>query len=147
MATLVRHGVRYAESVSNDIECIIIEVETRQRKLSIANVYYPPGATTADITFNDIVAKRNLLVVGDLNAHHTIFGSTTCNTRGRMLEQLIDKHDLTVISTGTCTYTGHAGNESPIDVHHCGLVGLARTWDGTDCEFDSWLCRIHIPCS
>ena len=25
---------------------------------------------------------------------------------------------------------------------HCGLVGSARTWDGTGCEFDSWQCRI-----
>ena len=26
-------------------------------------------------------------------------------------------------------------------------VGSARTWDGTGCEFDSWQCRIYIPCS
>ena len=30
---------------------------------------------------------------------------------------------------------------------HCGLVGSARTWDGTGCEFDSWQYRIYIPCS
>ena len=33
------------------------------------------------------------------------------------------------------------------DVHHCGLVGSAPTWDGTGYEFDSWQCRIYIPCS
>ena len=27
------------------------------------------------------------------------------------------------------------------------IVGSARTRDGTDCEFDSWQCRIHISCS
>ena len=32
-------------------------------------------------------------------------------------------------------------------VRHCGLVVLAPAWDGTGCEFDSWQCRIYIPCS
>ena len=32
-------------------------------------------------------------------------------------------------------------------VRHCGLVVSAPAWDGTDCEFDSWQCRIYIPCS
>ena len=31
--------------------------------------------------------------------------------------------------------------------HHWGLVGSAPAWDGTGCEFDSWQCRIYIPCS
>ena len=30
---------------------------------------------------------------------------------------------------------------------HCGLVVSALAWDGTGCEFDSWQCRIYIPCS
>ena len=30
---------------------------------------------------------------------------------------------------------------------HCGPVGSAPAWDGTGCEFDSWQCRICIPCS
>ena len=32
-------------------------------------------------------------------------------------------------------------------VRHCGLVGSAPVWDGTGCKFDSWQCRIYIPCS
>ena len=30
---------------------------------------------------------------------------------------------------------------------HCGLVVSTPAWDGTGCEFDSWQCRIYIPCS
>ena len=30
---------------------------------------------------------------------------------------------------------------------NCGLVVSAPAWDGTGCEFDSWQCRIYIPCS
>ena len=32
-------------------------------------------------------------------------------------------------------------------VRQCGLVESAPTWNGTGCEFDSWQCRIYIPCS
>ena len=34
-----------------------------------------------------------------------------------------------------------------IIIRHCGLVVSAPAWDGTGCEFDSWQCRIYIPCS
>ena len=32
-------------------------------------------------------------------------------------------------------------------IRHCGLVVSSPAWDGTGCEFDSWQCRIYIPCS
>ena len=32
-------------------------------------------------------------------------------------------------------------------IRHCGLVGSAPACDETDCEFNSWQCRIYIPCS
>ena len=38
-------------------------------------------------------------------------------------------------------------NEDEEDVRHCGIVVSAPAWDGTGCEFDSWQCRIYIPCS
>ena len=40
--------------------------------------------------------------------------------------------------------TGKNDNDN---VRHCGLVVLTPIWDGTGCEFDSWQCRIYIPCS
>ena len=36
---------------------------------------------------------------------------------------------------------------SQLTVRHCGLVVSTPAWDGTGCEFDSWQCRIYIPCS
>ena len=33
------------------------------------------------------------------------------------------------------------------EYNYCGLVVSAPAWDGTGCEFDSWQCRIYIPCS
>ena len=36
-------------------------------------------------------------------------------------------------------------NHSP--TRHCGLVVSAPSCDGSGCEFDSWQCRIYIPCS
>ena len=34
-----------------------------------------------------------------------------------------------------------------ITVRYCGLVVSVPAWNGTGCEFDSWQCRIYIPCS
>ena len=35
----------------------------------------------------------------------------------------------------------------PWEYWNIGPVGSTPAWDGTGCEFDSWQCRIYIPCS
>ena len=57
----------------------------------------------------------------------------------------------------TLSCMGHSTWYSPIQKsestgcsstnRHCGLVVSAFAWDETGCEFDSWQCRIYIPCS
>ena len=49
-------------------------------------------------------------------------------------------------STGI-TFCDVSPSTNKAQVRHCGLVGSAPAWDGTGREFDSWQCRIYIPCS
>ena len=44
-------------------------------------------------------------------------------------------------------FTLHVFDGTQITIRHYGLVVSAPAWDGTGCEFDSWQCRIYIPCS
>ena len=57
--------------------------------------------------------------------------------------------DIAVIFEILANKSGENGHVECLrgSVGHCGPVGSAPAWDGTGCEFDSWECRIYIPCS
>ena len=56
------------------------------------------------------------------------------------------KHELLSIQYGLCSVTLKMSQLNK-KVRHCGLVVSASACDGSGCEFDSWQCRIYIPCS
>ena len=118
VATFIRNGINYTEIETGceNIEYVTIEIQTSKRKLTISNIYIPPTAHATENDFKRFFERGNTILVGDFNAHHSVFGSTTVNPRGRLLNQMIDQYNFAVLSTGACTYTSHNGSESPIDL-------------------------------
>ena len=115
--TLIRDGISYTKLETNDfIEQVIIEVHTSTKKLIIGNIYCPPNQTHKEKDLIHLFGGRNTILIGDFNAHSSIFGSKSSNSRGRLLENLIENNNFTVISTGAGTHIGFNGNESPIDI-------------------------------
>ena len=68
------------------------------------------------------------------------------NNEIRMVIYILELHQ-NPYSALHCMFQCLAATHSSSPVRHCGLVESGRIWDGTGCEFDSWQCRIHIPCS
>lgn len=61
-----------------------------------------------------------LLLLGDFNAHHTVWGCDQVNTRGRHLERFISQHALCVLNTGQATHFSlPSGRESVLDLSLC----------------------------
>ena len=118
VASLIRQGISYAEvdSGKGNIEYITIEINMSNRKLKISNIYCPPDKNPKSHEFQRFFCQRNAVLVGDFNAHHSIFGSSLTNARGRTLENLITSSDFTVLNTGAATHINHSGGESPLDL-------------------------------
>lgn len=119
-------------AVKNGIESIEIETETTLEativkvgpplKFSIINVYLPPGENPEKSEIENLIlsADTPALLVGDINAHHPLWGSSSSNRRGKMFEELFDKNDLVVLNTGEPTHYSQAtGKGSSIDVAVC----------------------------
>ena len=117
VAKLIKEGISYAELESRrgNIEYITVEISTPNKKLRISNIYCPPEKTHKVHELQRFLTDRNVLLVGDFNAHHSIFGSGSTNARGRILENLIT-YEFTVLNTGANTYVNHSGEESPLDL-------------------------------
>jgi hypothetical protein len=54
-----------------------------------------------------------------MNAHHTIWKSKTNNTRGKIVFNFINKHDLSLLNDGRPTYQYHNGTKTAIDLSIC----------------------------
>lgn len=92
-------------------------------------VYLPPGSppSTLDITNLLEQVPKPVLLIGDMNAHHPLWGSSKISSRGKVLEAVIEEYNLTVLNNGDDTFVCHAtGIGSSIDIALCSeeITGL-----------------------
>lgn len=149
----VMNGIDYEEiDTGTTLEAVIVKIGA-PLNISIANVYFPPRE---DITPSDIELLINcttepILFVGDINAHHPLWGSVHSDRRGDMMEEVFAQHDLVMLNSGETTYISHAtGNESCIDVACCSsaLAGLLE-WNIVEDTHgsDHHPATIFFPCT
>lgn len=86
--------------------------------ISIINVYFPCGAFP---NFQNQVSSllestpEPVICLGDMNAHHTVWGGNRSDPRGIALLDLFEESDLVVLNDGSNTFfNGH--NSTAIDV-------------------------------
>ena len=48
--------------------------------------------------------NQNIVITGDLNGYNPIWGGQTYNGRGKVLEELIDEFNYSVLNTGQGTH-------------------------------------------
>ena len=93
-------------SVRSSLQVVCVRVHLGNTELAVCNMYIPPGQdiTLADLTNLFMQLPSPLLVVGDLNAHNPMWGSShTCAT-GRLMEPAMDNANLSVLNTGFPTH-------------------------------------------
>jgi len=68
-----------------------------------------------------------ILLLGDFNAHSTLWGCCKTDLRGKMIEDLLLKHNLSILNDGSNTYLHPAtGSSSAIDLRYCIPITLFR---------------------
>ncbi|GFW63434.1 hypothetical protein TNCV_401001 [Trichonephila clavipes] len=83
--------------------------------LTISNMYHPPNQKSLPDNLLDI-SESNLLV-GDLNAKHSSWGSVINNKRGVELHNLMDDSAHLALNDGSPTYSSHSYHtEEALDV-------------------------------
>ena len=60
--------------------------------------------------------NRSAIILRDFNAYSTLFGADSTDDRGRLLEELIEEHNLVVLNSGAGTFVRPSGEMSHLDV-------------------------------
>ena len=73
--------------------------------LVLFNVYNPPTNKLLTSALNSVVCGHpKLLLLGDFNAHHPMWGSATSNWNGRTISSIVEQHDFVVLNIASPTH-------------------------------------------
>lgn len=94
---------------NSDLEIQGMKVLWKSKCLNIYNLYHPPNQKSIPgVLFTS--CDSNTVVMGDLNAKHTAWGSTTVNHRGEALLHIMDDCALMPLNDGTKTHASFSYN-------------------------------------
>lgn len=151
VCTLV-HSSLFSEEVPLRTQLEAVAVRTSLPVMAtVCNVYIPPDSQPDYDQLVDLVSQLPppFLLLGDVNAHNTIWGSATTSGKGRDFERLIRRLDLCLLNTGEPTHFSIAhGTYSSIDITLCSraLVPLLQ-WGVHDdlCNSDHFPIIVTLP--
>ena len=88
------------------------------KTITICSVYLPPSIP---IDFNELDEfPKPFILMGDLNAHSSLWGCRDTNVKGRQMEDFISKHNLCLLNGKSHTYLHPAsGSYSSLDLIIC----------------------------
>ncbi|KAL1442832.1 hypothetical protein MTO96_030608 [Rhipicephalus appendiculatus] len=131
-------------SLGGAFECCEVTVRLRGVDTTVASVYVRPGQRWNATELLQLTARlgSDFLLCGDMNAHHTMWGSRTCSSRGRDLVDVIHQLGLQVLNTGSYTFICRAGRFS------CTAIEVSLASEGARYDWatqpDSWGAD-HLP--
>ena len=116
LVTLIRNSINYTEIPGPPgIECIVVKIKTSTNYLTVANVYLPPKQAVYRNNLIDLFQPRTV-IVGDLNSKSKMWGSDHSDTRGRIIEDLLEDCHFCCVNDGQPTYTHFDGSRSHLDI-------------------------------
>ena len=123
VAIYLKHNISYVEiPLNTDIEAIAISGIIHNREICICNVYIPNNFDLQEAELSNLIMQlpTPFLLVGDFNCHNTLWGSTSTDARGRIIEKILLKSEIILINTNEPTHFNMAnGSFSSIDLAFC----------------------------
>lgn len=148
---IILHNSLYFQNVStvcdDSIQNIAVKVQINNKFLTIVSFYSPPNCTPrfTKSKFNNFIKSLShpMIVAGDFNAHHTVWGCDSVDSRGRALVDVMEENDLVLLNDGNPTTIG--SNRSRPNGLDLTMVSSSL---GLSCDWlvcDSPLGGYHLP--
>ncbi|KAI5728073.1 hypothetical protein M8J77_011106 [Diaphorina citri] len=133
VATLVHKSISAKPlNIQSDLEVIAVKVFLK-KKVEICNIYIPSDKRFCSSDLENISRQLHppFIIVGDLNSHNVLWGSSQSNSRGKEVEKWFTQENLFLLNDGRHTYTSMSYNTtSAIDLAFCSNdLGLLLSWN------------------
>ena len=92
------------------------------RKITICSLYIPPNYPLEKQQLYDLITQlpAPFMLLGDFNARHALWGDNTSNSKGRIVETLLNEGVVAILNDGSPTHFHGATNSfSNVDLSLC----------------------------
>ncbi|KAL4096620.1 hypothetical protein QTP88_021539 [Uroleucon formosanum] len=104
--------------INTPLESVTISIQLKQ-KITICNFYLSNQSPFTEADLKNIIQQLPppFILLGDFNSHNKLWGCISTNTRGKIIESVIDSENLITLNNGRPTHFGTAsGTQSAIDL-------------------------------
>ena len=95
---------------------------TAGKKFTLCSIYLPPQRRIEGADLDNLVQQLTgtYMLLGDFNAHHTLWGAANVNSKGKIIEDFITRQNLVYLNDKSPTYI-HPGHRtlSTLDLAIC----------------------------
>ena len=146
-APLIKHGYPYQKvQVPSKFESVTVSIKIQKVPYLISNVYMSPNKSFTledmDRFFQNLLSlhplPKNIIILGDFNARHVMWGDSTINPRGRIVEDFMENNHLYPLNTDEPTHISNNGSMSNIDLTLCSRnILMDFRWEVLDEPYGS----------
>ena len=106
--------------LNTNLQAVAVRV-TINKPVTLCSLYLPPDERPTYQELTSLVEQlpAPYILLGDFNAHSTVWGSHHTSGKGRMIERLLDKKSLCLFNNGTPTFLCRSGRRSALDLTIC----------------------------
>ena len=120
-------------NINTDLQAVAVRI-LFNKFITVCSLYLPPDNSFSQQDLQDLIDQlpSPFLLLGDVNAHNTIWdsGINNADSKGRIIEDLLDSNPISFFNDGSPTYHNiHTGYSSAIDLSICSSsILLDFTW-------------------
>ena len=122
VAVIVNDSVPdHSVKLDSTLQAVAVSISLN-KTVTLCSVYLPPSSAIDARKLDNLINQlpKPFILMGDFNFHHSLWGSTDTNDKGRNIEEFITKHDLVLMNDKSLTYIHPAtGSYSSLDLTIC----------------------------
>jgi ribonuclease HI len=99
----------------NDIEYIHIAININQTSINIINIYNPCKKIYKN-QYSSFFSHNNVIICGDFNSKNQLWGSNYKDCNGKILQELIEDNDISILNDGHGSFLLKNGYKSCLDL-------------------------------
>ena len=119
---IVNNGVPHRTiPLNTTLQAVAVSVSVN-KTITLCSIYLPPSSPISRKKLDDLVEQlpKPYILMGDFNSHHTLWGCSHTDNKGRIIEDFISNHDLVLLNDKSSTYHHPAtGSYSSLDLTIC----------------------------
>ena len=105
-----------------DLQAVAVCIMIDDKTYTVASVYVPPSGTLNELAIDRMINSfsSRYLILGDFNGHSHLWGANQENERGKIVEKLIDRHNLILLNDSVHTrFDTYHQTSSLLDLSLC----------------------------